>query len=78
MSSFKFNEDALNRLTGEVMQKVAAKGQGRLQIVACPVHHSQHAVHWEMHGDTIRAGVSDSCCEELNKALVSATKQAIQ
>ena len=78
MSSFKFNEDALKRLTGEVMQKVATKGRQRLQVVTCPVHHSRHQVRWEMHGDTIRAGVSDSCCEELNKALVRATRTVIQ
>ena len=78
MSSFKFNEDALKRLTTEVMQDVATKGHGRLQYVTCPVHGSQHQVLWEMHGDTIRASVSDSCCEALNEALVSATERAIQ
>ncbi len=78
MASFKFHDDALKKLTTEVMQRKATQGQQRLQRVTCPVHHSQHAVIWEMHGDTIRAKVNDSCCEELNKALVSATKTAIQ
>ena len=78
MSSFKFNEDALKKLTTEFMQNVATKGRHRLQYVTCPVHLSRHQVRWEMHGDTIRAGVSDACCEELKKALTSATRQAIQ
>jgi hypothetical protein len=78
MSSFKFSEDALKRLTTDAVQKVAAKGKQRLKYVTCPVHHSQHQVRWEMDGDTIKTSVSDSCCEELNKVLASETENAIQ
>jgi hypothetical protein len=78
MASFKFHEHALKKLTTEVMQNVATKGQQRLPYVTCPVHLSRHQVVWELHGETIRAKLNDSCCEELNKALVSATKQAVQ
>lgn len=50
MSSFKFNENALQRLTGKVMHNVATKGRRRLRSVTCPVHHSQYQVRWQMHG----------------------------